>query len=179
MTLSFDTLLHAPMIQGNAFYIIADHTFDFRLEEQERRRIGNKGTTSFVIDTLQMEVAVDSSQSLYIWGYSPMGKWKKAVLTPPNASYGALVARHTLSLIPGVAVGLEDMVLPNALFDPDAGWFCMGSKNLPTDSVAVEFATGCIAVLVNGAIFSLWVKPENSLEVAEYFLMQQKRHDEN
>jgi len=87
-----------------------------------------------------------------------MGRWQQSSLSPPNAQAGSLRARHAKPLIPGVAVGLGSMVPPNAWFDPDSGWFCMGNTNVAPDAEAVAFAMGCLAVVVRGRLSSLWIK---------------------
>ncbi len=173
-TLRFEILGSPLPVSGLLRYVSEDYAFNFRMGVSEQERQGKEGTTSFVVDTLQLEVAVDSSLCLYIWGYCPMGRWEQSSLSPPNARPGSLRASHDKPLIPGVAVGLESMVPPNAWFDPDSGWFCMGNKNVAPDAEAVEFATGCLAVVVHGRLSSLWIKPENCKDVAEMFLKQNR-----
>lgn len=174
-TLCFEILLYPPPVTGRPSYAMEDYAFDFDMDMfQVEQRVGVNRSTSFAVDTLQLEVAVDSSLCLYIWGYCPMGRWEQSSLSPPNARPGSLRASHDKPLIPGVAVGLESMVPPNAWFDPDSGWFCMGNKNVAPDAAAVEFATGCLAVVVHGRLSSLWIKPENCKDVAEMFLKQKR-----
>lgn len=170
----FEILGSPPTVSGHLRYVGEDYAFDFLMDVSEQARQGKEGTTSFAVDTLQLEVAVDSSLCLYIWGYCPIGKWEQSSLSPPNARSGSLRGSHEKPLIPGVAVGLERLVPPNAWFDPDSGWFCMGDKYVAPDAEAVEFATGCIAVVVHGRLLSLWIKPENCNDVAEIFWKQKR-----
>jgi kynureninase len=57
-------------------------------------------------------------------------------------------------------------MLATPWFDPGSGWFCMGEKERALNAEAVEFATGCVAVVVGGRLASLWVKPDNWKELA-------------
>jgi hypothetical protein len=153
--------------RGHARYIIGDHAFRFEMDLDEKvNREGTRGKTSFVIGTLQLEVAVDSCICLYIWGYCPMAGWIRCSLSPPVAQGGALRVTPEEPLVTGVSIGLENMVEANAWFDPDSGWFCMGKKEVPSGTTAVEFATGCVAVLSHGRLSSFWIRPENWKELA-------------
>jgi hypothetical protein len=167
-TLCFEVLPSASSVNGHPRYVSEDYAFDFEMDlgEQEQR-LGKQDRTSFVIDTLQLEVGVDTSLCLYIWGYCPMGKWGLSSLSPPTARRGLLRAIHDKPLVSAVSIGLEHMMPVNAWFDPESGWFCMGNREVPSGAQAVEFATGCLAVVVDGRLSSLWVRPENWKEVAD------------
>jgi hypothetical protein len=169
--LRFEILPGFSPVRGHPRYVKEDYAFDFQMDGGEKEsRKGTQGTTSFVVDTLQLEVAVDSSLCLYIWGYCPTGRWKRSPLSPPMAQPGSLRAIHDAPLVPGVSVGLEEMIPVTAWFDPASGWFCMGNNESPAGVQAVEFATGCLAVvLAVGRLSSLWVKPENWKEMAGQF----------
>lgn len=169
-TLRFEILTSPSPVNGSLRYVSEDYAFNFRMDVGEEGRQGKQGATSFVVDTLQLEVAVDTSLCLYIWGYCPMGRWGRSSLSPPIAQRGSLRAIHDKPLVPAVSIGLEYMVSANAWFDPDSGWFCMGIKEVASDAQAVEFAAGCVAVVADGRLSSLWVRPENWKEVASEFL---------
>jgi hypothetical protein len=170
ITLRFEVLSSPSPVSGHPRYVSEDYAFSFQMDLGElEERQGKQRTTSFVVDTLQLEVAVDTSLCLYIWGYSPMEKWERTSLTPPIAQRGLLRATHDKPLVPAVSIGLEHMMPATAWFDPDTGWFCMGNKVVAAGVEAVEFATGCIAVVADGRLSSLWVRPENWQEVAWRF----------
>lgn len=173
--LCFEIMSYPPSVTGRESYVIEDHAFDFEMDMfQVEQRVGVQQSTSFVVDTLQLEVAVDSSLCLYIWGYSPMGRWEQSSLSPPLAQRGSLRAIHDEPLVPGVSIGLEKMLQTNAWFDTDSGWFCLGNKDTALGAEAVEFATCCLAVVVGGRLSSLWIKPENWKDVTEAFLKQRQ-----
>lgn len=168
--LHFEILSSPSYVCGRPRYVSEDYAFSFQMNpgEQERWQ-GKQGTTSFVVDTVQLEVAIDTSLCLYIWGYCPMGRWERTSLSPPGARRGSLRASHDKPLVPAVSIGLEHMIATTAWFDPDSGWFCMGNKEIASEVQAVEFATGCVAVIADGRLSSLWVRPENWKEVAGRF----------
>jgi hypothetical protein len=169
-TLRFEVLSSPSYVSGCPRYVNEDYAFSFQMDPGEQaQRQGEHGTTSFVVDTLQLEVAVDTSLCLYIWGYCPMGRWERTTLMPPVARRGSLRAVHDKPLVPAVSIGLEQMIGTTAWFDPDSGWFCVGKKEIASDVQAVEFATGCVAVVADGRLSSLWVRPENWKEVAGRF----------
>jgi hypothetical protein len=160
-------------VSGRLRYVFGDYAFDFQMDVAEQEeRCGTQRTTSFVVDTLQLEVAVDTSLCRFIWGYCPIGKWECCSLSPPTTHHGSLRASYQKPLVSGVSIGLEKMVPPTAWFDPESGWFCMGNKRDDAEAEAVEFATGCLAVVVSGRLSSLWMKPENYKDVAEMLVNQ-------
>lgn len=174
-TLRFEILTSPLSVRGCLRYVREDYAFNFRMDVGEQERFGKGSTTSFVVNTLQLEVAVDSSLCLYVWGYCPMGRWEQSLLSPPIGQTGSLRASHGKPLEHGVAVGLEQMMPATAWFDPDSGWFCIGNKESAAGVESVEFATGCLAVIVGGRLSSLWIKPENWKDMAESFLKQKRR----
>ncbi len=168
--LRFEILDTPSPINGQLRYVSEDYAFDFRMDSSQEARRGNGGATSFAVDTLQLEVAIDTSLCLYIWGYCPMGKWQCASLLPPTARRGSLQAIYDKPLTPGVSIGLENMLPAHAWFDPDSGWFCMGNKDVPASAEPVEFATNCVAVVMDRGLSSLWIRPDNWIEVACEFV---------
>jgi hypothetical protein len=169
--LRFEIIPNVPPVSGHPRYVRDEHAFAFGVDPAEiETRKGTAGATSFVVDTLQLEVAVARSLCLYTWGYCPMRRWSRHVLSPPRAQPGALRAIHETPLVPGVSIGLEEMIPTTAWFDPASGWFCIGHSEPPPSARAVEFATGSLAILLgDGRLSSLWVKPENWQEIAGVF----------
>lgn len=166
--LRFEIGWDGSLVIGEPRYVEEDYAFDFRMSSAEKERLtGPQGATSFVTGTLQLEVAVCNGRCLYVWGYCPIGGWSRAVLGAPVARRGSLTARCDKPLIRGVSIGIEEMIPPTAWFDPQSGWFCMGSKGHISGGRAVEFATDTVAVVTEGRIASLWVKPANWAELAE------------
>lgn len=155
----------SPHLEGTPRYVMEDHAFDFT----PRDAIGPRapgGRTSFVVDTLQLEVDIESSTCLYLWGYCPRGRWTKSTLMAPASRSGLLKVVSSTRLQPGVSVGLEGMVEPKMRFDPISGWFCIGRSDVGRECRSVEFASGCLAVVEDQVLRSLWIRPVNFKELA-------------
>lgn len=167
--ISFEILTSPSCLIGRPYYVFADHSFGFLMDTGQEERYGKEGTTSFAIDTLQLEVSIESLFCLYPSGYCPLGLWERVSLSPPISNQGSLRANYKNILHPAIAVSIEDMIAPTPWFDPSSGWFCMGRLEPPEGTVAVEFATGCLGVVINKKLNSLWIKPENWKEIAKIF----------
>jgi hypothetical protein len=171
---SFENITASPMLAGRLVYAESDYAFNFELDPSDEARRGTRGSTSFVIGTLQLEVALESMQCLYIWGYCPQQGWKLSPLSPPSAQQGSLKVHSDAPLTAGVSIGLDKIMPSTPWFDPESGWFCIGNKEVDADSQAVEFANNCIAVIASGQLSSLWIHPENWKELAQHFEGQRK-----
>lgn len=150
------------MLRGRPFYSVRDHAFDFEVvPSKEIKSITEEGSTSFVIDTLQLEVAIGSLLCLYVWGYSPVNGWTCTTLSKPTVLPGSLTALCPEPLVRGVSIGLEDSMHSTSWFDPKSGWFCIGEREHDRNAKGVEFATDSIAMTCHGRLSSLWVRPDN------------------
>ena len=155
----------SPRCEGTSRYVIEDHAFDFSPRDAIKpRALG--AHTSLVVGTLQLEVDIESSTCLYLWGYCPRGLWTKSSLTAPTSRFGLLKVVTSARLQPGVSVGLEGTVESKLQFDPISGWFCMGRPNVGSECRSVEFASGCLAVVENEELRALWIRPVNFKELA-------------
>jgi hypothetical protein len=165
--LSFEIITCPSALTGRPHYNIEDHSFNFSMSLGQEIRCGKMGTTSFAIDTLQLEVSIENLFCLYCSGYCPVESWKGASLSPPTTKSGSLRANYKNQLHPAISVCIDDMVPPDAWFDTNSGWFCMGRKEPQGGAAAVEFATGCLAIVIDKKLSSLWIQPENWRKVAE------------
>jgi len=157
---------------GRPEYAIEDYAFDFEIQKPEEWR-GTKGPvncTSLSIGTLQLELWIEESLCLYVWGYCPHVGWKCSPISRPSSRPGALRVVQDTAFIPGVSVGIEEMVPPTSHFNPESGWFCIGNVEAPRGSQVVEFATDTLAAVRGGKLVSLWVKPENGADIATQLL---------
>ena len=74
-------------LEGQLIYNSEEYSFDFRPRSNQElsNRVGNEGTTSITIDTLQIEVDIESGLALYVFGYYPYKIWhleKLPLITP-------------------------------------------------------------------------------------------------
>ena len=148
---------------GTPLYIIKEWSFYYDVKSCY---VPTVQLSCFAIDTIQLHVNVDTYICVYISGYHPYSLWELASLQVPNYSTGILKVHTDTELLMGVGYGLEDMVPPTTWFDVTNGWWCIGVKEHLPGSQAVEFATGCVAVVMGQRLLSLWIRPDNWQEVA-------------
>ena len=164
--LCFEMNLASSAISGVPRYALEDYAFDFYIPSTDKEKLESGGVTSFVVGTLQLEVAIENSCCLYAWGYCPTAAWSCTTLKCPPAYRGSLHAKCKQPLIPGVSIGIENMIPVMPFFDPQSGWFCMGEKEPIDKAQVVEFASDSLAVICGEKLKSLWIKPKNWREVA-------------
>jgi hypothetical protein len=158
--LCFEACSSQSILKGHPRYVDDDYAFDFKVDPKVKAAvIGPSGSTSLVIGTLQLEVAIDTMQCLYIWGYCPTQRWEMGLLLPPASHPSALKVCSAIRFARGVSVGLEVVAKP--YFDSRSGWFCIGNKEPAANGLVIEFATNTVAVIVERQLISLWIKPEN------------------
>ena len=100
----------------------------------------------------------DESRVVYVTGYCPHLGWKPMTLRPPASSRGSLFLNVEQELVPGQTVGVtaRDSRWP-VFVDPASGWVCLGAPE--QRGHAVEFVTGCLAVLQDERLVALWLHP--------------------
>lgn len=151
-------------LAGEPHYALADYAFAFDMSvagQDGRKALG--ATTSLVIGTLQLEIEIETSHCIYLWGYCPAVGWRRSPLPShdlvPRA--GGLKVTCETPLVPGVSIGIEEMVPSLVWFDPATGWVCVGRPESDATSQAVEFASDTIAVVSEARLRSVWVRPRN------------------
>jgi len=153
-------------VRGQPQYIVEDWSFYYDIQACY---IPTVHLSCLVIGTIQLHINTDTNFCAFIDGYCPYGLWQPVSLIVPDYSPGLLKTRPDEELVVGVGYGIEYMVPPEIWFDTTNGWWCIGRKEHPAGSQAVEFATGCVAVVVDEQLVSLWIRPENWLELVKYF----------
>jgi hypothetical protein len=141
-------------------YRTGDHALDFEPEPvDELQRSGQAGTASLAIATLQIEVAVDSQDLLYVWGYFPREATLQGNVLPPPAIPGCLRVRGVSGFAPGVAIDINGGKRWNAIWDQGTGWIEVSSESRASIDKFVTFATGCVAGITGGQLVSLRLHP--------------------
>jgi|GEM_PF-2668569 len=151
-------------LEGQLIYHSEEYSFDFRpLSHQAlANRVGNEGTTSITIDTLQIEVDIESGLVLYVFGYYPDKLWdlEKLPLITPQQGCIKVITDEKLKM--GVSQTLADFNEWRTIYDLDSKWICISSTNdLYQSAQYIEFADNIVAVLVGENLSSLWLKPFN------------------
>jgi hypothetical protein len=57
-------------LAGQLLYRANEYSFDFEFESKDEAlfRAGDKGTTSLLVGTLQIEIGIETGAALYVWG---------------------------------------------------------------------------------------------------------------
>lgn len=148
-------------LSGRCIYRAYEYSFDFEPDNREEviQRAGEKGTTSLVIGTLQIEVGILSAALLYAWGYHPHTSWRRDHLPPISWEKGCVKVQFDQEPIIGVSQGLAEVGEWQTTYDANTGWICVSSHRDDAGERYVEFAEDTIAGLANEKLVSLWLRP--------------------
>jgi hypothetical protein len=159
-TLTF-TARPGVLLTGEVVYRRHDQSIDFEPAERaalEMRR-GGQGSASLLMGTLQLEFGVESRQILFPWGFCPESSWSTGTIGSVTAQAGELFLSADVALQSGVSRGLREERWEEPVFDVKSGWLSIG-KELPVFAPTyIEFASDCIAALVNSEVVSLRLEP--------------------
>ena len=151
----------AEALAGTLLYRAAEHSIDFEpaarasLEE----RAGSHGSTSLLVGTLQLEVAVETAELLFPWGLFPKTRWEIGTLQAPNFTSGRVRLASAEPLKPGVSHAVPAGESWRIVRDGISGWICVGETFVDREAIAVEYATDAALVLVGDQLVSLWLRP--------------------
>jgi hypothetical protein len=106
---------------------------------------------------LELHVNLTDYRVVYVWGYAPYLGWKLTSLNPPPSKRAALVVQD-VRLEPGIARRLTAPEEKQGHVDIKTGWVCLGDPNAQGE--AVEFASGCIAIVKDEQLLTLWLHPK-------------------
>jgi hypothetical protein len=115
---------------------------------------------AYAVGINDLELMIDEEELIVVFatGYCPHPGWQPTELRPPRAIRAALRAESDTELLPGRTVRLtaRDQRWP-VFVDVENGWVCLGTPD--REGRAIEFASGCVAVLEEGALVSVWLHP--------------------
>lgn len=149
------------IIVGQPIYNIEDYAFDFQ-------GLPPGSGQSLMMNTLQLAFELSQLRILYAWGYNPYVNWKLMKSPTPIFKSGQLFfefdSEDKNDLFPGVGFDIKKDFEWPIYININSGWVCIGDPEAKSHTEAVEFATDTIAVLDNGELEALWIKPKNLLE---------------
>ena len=149
-------------LQGELVYRAYEHSFDFKVKSSSElaQRIGNKGTTSLMIGTLQIEVGIEVGAALFVWGlHSHISQWRRDHLSAVSSKRGGIRAIFDEEPAVGVSQGLADVGEWHTAFDPNTEWICISSNQDDSAERYIEFAENTIAGISNEKLVSLRLRP--------------------
>jgi hypothetical protein len=155
----------ADALKGRPIYVVADHAFDFEapIDSQALVIIGDAGTTSLALDTLQVEVSIRTRRCLWLWGYSPRKRWVVGRIPEPTANEGAVEVVGA-QLTRGASLRVSPDGEVREVFDRSTGWFGVFAA---TTSVGqgVRVSTDTILLVTDAALIAVLVRPANWREL--------------
>jgi hypothetical protein len=146
--MKLDVNFDLPAAPGDLVYRSDEYSFD------TLNRLS--GVTSLLINDIQLEVTEQGAVS-HVWGLCDHpSRWQASNLTAPIARGGALLC--PASLTPGVSIRLNDQRWA-VRHDTRTGWIAIGDHKEAESDEVVEFQSNCRAVLRDGELVCLWLKP--------------------
>jgi hypothetical protein len=108
----------------------------------------------FYIAINMLSLTVVDTKVVEVDGFCPYGAWIKMHFDVPKYQKGSLQVLDDLE--PGFSYGLDENDWP-VYFNPLTGWVCVGEPE--ANGEAVEFMHNGVAVVNQGQLVSLWLKP--------------------
>jgi hypothetical protein len=103
-----------------------------------------------------IDLAIDDNNCItHLSGFCPYGNWIKTNIVIPKYKRGIIRVIHQLKS--GFSYRLNDHEW-STYIDEKERWVCIGNPEKPGQ--AVEFLNHCIAVINQGELVSLWLKPK-------------------
>ncbi len=115
------------------------------------------------LNDLELMVDGRDNRVVFVAGYCSHRSWRPARLDVPHFQRGALLVEFDPELTPSVSTSLNAHQPPwPALVDARAGWVCLEKPGArpASELEAAEFAPGCVAVLEDGHLSALWLRPK-------------------
>jgi hypothetical protein len=163
--IKFTYSLSENILQGNLIYRTTEYSIDFVDYSPEKLAIsvGNYGCFSLSINTLQLEVSIETKKILYPWGYFPMMKYAMRKINITKLLNGNIyVDMGKTDLSKGTAYEIPKSNLWTTFKDIDNGWIYIGNnKTFNNDSkvLYIEFAKNCIMGIKDNSAVALLIKP--------------------
>lgn len=158
MTIKFCIQSGMPL-EGVLTYCESEYGFAFSARSREGllERLGSEGVTSALIDTLQLEIDIESREVLYAWGYYPNVRGRVAKLGVPSFVPGRVSISSDHSFQPGVSFDIPGKVWQTT-YDPSSGWVAIRLRDA-VNAAFVQIADGVVLGIENGDLVSVWLDP--------------------
>lgn len=104
-----------------------------------------------------LDVSLISSTIYCVSGCNPQKLWRKARLEYPNADEGLIKVDFDFPTERGMGVDYAtDWV---TFYDKSSGVVCIRGRDVPCNTVHVEFTNNTVAGIYNSRLVSVWLKP--------------------
>lgn len=149
------------ILAGKQIYRRNEYSFDFIPASPDfiRKLIGDKGSTSLSIDTLQIEVSIQQNRLLYVWGYYPWFKWKKKDLPEMNYSDGEVFLSEQ-ELVMGVSIDIDASKNWFTLYDEETGRIVVTYTENFADANMIRITNDTLLGLKKNMLQCLCIHPQ-------------------
>ncbi|MFE4970835.1 hypothetical protein ACFRAR_01810 [Kitasatospora sp. NPDC056651] len=146
-------------LEGVLTYSESEYGFSFTAQSPEglAERLGSDGVTSALIETLQLEIDIESREFLFAWGYFPGIRSNVEDLDVPKFLPGRVSLSAECRFEPGVSFDISEEVWRTG-YDPSSGWVAVRLRD-PADAVFVQIADGIVLGVSDGDLVSVWLRP--------------------
>ena len=135
--------------KGEVIYLNEESSFDF----------APSSNSDIIILFAYLNLGIDSNTMVaqQVWGFSPKESWKQKSINVPNYIKGKikLVGEYE----PGLSWRIDKDRMWQSYFDSTTGWYCIGEYDLEEEYKCIEFSTNTIAVIKNGLLQAILLKP--------------------
>lgn len=135
---------------GKVVYISKENTFDYSFNF----------STDITIMIAYLNIAIDSNtmELKYVWGFSPIESWIETTLQKPKTI--RMNIKLAKNCEPGCSYRLDSDTPWKSYYDKNSGWYCIGDPYWENGYDCIEFANDSVAMIYNGYLKSIWLKPE-------------------
>lgn len=135
---------------GSLIYYKEENSFDFVPSRN--------ADISLLIGYIHIGVDSETMTVQQVWGLYPHEGWIKKTLNIPSFIEGELMVEGDIQ--PGMTYRLDGNEKWTAKFDSRTGWVCVGESEIIKNDIVIKFADNTIAVINDGKLKSLWLRPE-------------------
>ncbi len=146
----FEAKISEKMINGELMYIEKENLFDF-VPVLNNDIILLLGYIHIGVDSNTMKLQ-------QIWGLSSKFSWVEKRLGIPNSKKGEVIVNEDID--PGLTKRIANSFEYGVSYDKVSGWICIGDYNVLHEDISVEFAKNTVAVIADGVLKALWLKPK-------------------
>lgn len=147
-------------LAGKLLYRAGEYSFAYEVLDPEEleRRVGSEGVTSLVVDTLRLEIGVETGELLFAWGYLPEKSWDGLELPHPILRPGMIRLEERNNLEPGISLSLSRNSKWRVEFDSRQGWLRIARHDFEDES-AIQIADDVAIGVWRGSIAAIWLRP--------------------
>lgn len=147
-------------LPGELLYSRSEYGFRFQTADAKDlvTSEGSMGFASVSIDTLQIEVSVQTGRALYVWGYEPYTGWRNEKFNEPEAQPGMVILQPNEPFEEGISLSIPAQHWGRR-YDQSTGWFATSPGDRDNAEWHVEIAKGIVLGGSARGIQSIYLRP--------------------